>query len=787
MTLPDMDLPTTRPVCIIKSRRFPKSSADAIDGGSVNALRIAEFLCAHGIPVEVFTRREEGMPRTYRNGLLTIHHVGYVSSSAAYSMERDYEEGRSFVSAVLNHPAFWPHRYQCIHTHHWTSGISLPENIPESVTVIHTPHLLATEKGARTGLGCPPVVQVSEDALLCRANHIIALSRDEANSVLKRNPKHNIPVSIVPNGVDERFFGINPFSAASSNCLKIVTVGRLCIQKGLDILLDAVELLLANGIELELTLVGGPYHEDQFEARLRARINRPPLYRRVNLLTRLHHTHIPEILQMADLYVQPSRYESQCIALLEAMATGRVVVASRLGAIEEYVNDCVNGFLVPPEEPKLLAHTISKLLSLDNSALRHIALRARSTALEFNWLHTLEKTETILLRSYNARQMPRLPTGEHHNQERQWQLVSRAESLADTFIKLPDVQAVLLTGSVARGPVEDSSDLDIHVVVNRKVDAVLLPSWRFGTDGVIENVHQIEFDVIVNALSHLNDVEALADFHYHTKFGDELTGFRILSSTLLGDFCTGLSVLQASRARVAVAARVASHYARESICMVRAAQKALHEGALFDSVQILRLATQSLLIAALIQCGWTIRGSKKRLEIASNYLAQETVEEAMGLVFQAVGLDALNLGDARRLCRQRLDLREQYQNELRCLLKFYADERRSRLVRHLDFVQRHNAVATDYYQSLLDNGMFRGPVNHIRCLSGFPYIPTEIAMSIGGSIEQPISWFLDDASPISSDFKMRWLDIAGYECTASFCQTIQTRICNLAIRLDRSA
>ena len=71
---------------------------------------------------------------------------------------------------------------------------------------------------------------------------------------------------------------------------------------------------------------------------------------------------MPALTAALDVSVLPSRREAQGLAILEAMAVGRPVVATRVGGIPEMVRDGVSGLLVPSNDPVALAAAIVRLL-----------------------------------------------------------------------------------------------------------------------------------------------------------------------------------------------------------------------------------------------------------------------------------------------------------------------------------------------------------------------------------------------------------------------------------------
>ncbi|PYQ23920.1 MAG: hypothetical protein DMF81_07170 [Acidobacteria bacterium] len=198
-------------------------------------------------------------------------------------------------------------------------------------------------------------------------------------------------IRVVPSGVDlERY---SPGTSHSTSAwpgpgLRLLHVGRLHPQKGHRILLEALALLCARGAQVGLALVG----EGPLGAELAGQASRLGLDDRVRFLGR--RDDVRELLRAADVFVFPSLYEAAGIALLEAMACGAPVVASRTGGIVEIVRDGLDGLLVAPGDAGELANAVGRLT--DDPALRvRLGASARRRALDFDIRRTVSAIEAV--------------------------------------------------------------------------------------------------------------------------------------------------------------------------------------------------------------------------------------------------------------------------------------------------------------------------------------------------------------------------------------------------------
>ena len=190
------------------------------------------------------------------------------------------------------------------------------------------------------------------------------------------------PVHRMYHGVDHTLF--HPRLRTHAQALPLIlSVGRLREKKGLDTLIDACGVLRERGHAFACEIVG--YGEER--ARLQAHIERRGLADCVHLAGKLPREQVIARYARAAVYVQPSRIATDGDrdgipnVLLEAMAMGLPVVASRVSGIPELVGHGHNGMLVEPDEPGALADAITQLLGEPRLGA-DLGCRARQTVTE---------------------------------------------------------------------------------------------------------------------------------------------------------------------------------------------------------------------------------------------------------------------------------------------------------------------------------------------------------------------------------------------------------------------
>src|SRR5215470_2126251 len=206
----------------------------------------------------------------------------------------------------------------------------------------------------------------SDDLLreICAAAEFVAAETEYSRDMLRqRCPDSATKIHRIYNGIDlERFPA--PRSGNTNRVPQIVSIGRLVSFKGFEDLINACAELARREIDFICNIIGdGPLRET-----LQAKIEQLDLSSRVNLLGSLSQDAVLEELQAADIFALASTTDPQGATdvfptvILEAMASARPVVSTRLAGIPELVVDGETGILARPGDSTALAHALERLL-----------------------------------------------------------------------------------------------------------------------------------------------------------------------------------------------------------------------------------------------------------------------------------------------------------------------------------------------------------------------------------------------------------------------------------------
>ena len=289
----------------------------------------------------------------------------------------------------------------------------------ERVQVMHLHGYGATTIGRIIGLlsGVPTVIHQHDtdarfpwyvgllDSLLSvTTERAIAVSEDARRFCARKRKVAIRRVVVLPNAVPLARYHASTSPANFSyqrkalglpvNGTIVGTVSRFREEKGIQYLIEAFARIQPFYRNASLVIVGdGP---------LRANLERlaDTLGIRHSVYFLGFREDVPGLLQSFDVFVLPSITEGSPLALLEAMATGKPVIASGVGGIKEVLEDGVNGRLVPAKDPSALAEALMDLLSDPKQAVR-LGEAAQEASSEFGvegYVERLERMYRMLLR-----------------------------------------------------------------------------------------------------------------------------------------------------------------------------------------------------------------------------------------------------------------------------------------------------------------------------------------------------------------------------------------------------
>jgi glycosyltransferase involved in cell wall biosynthesis len=194
-------------------------------------------------------------------------------------------------------------------------------------------------------------------------------------------PEH---IHVAPYGTDLGKFGAARHAGASSGPLKILFVGSINQRKGIRYLLEALSLLKTRRIEVT---VCGRVVDDLSIFR--------PYQEWVTIRPSVSDRELIEAYQAADLFVFPSLAEGFGHVILEAMACGTPVLSTTRTAAADLITPGVEGFVVEPCRPDLLAERIDWAL-LHRRDLVEMGRLARATAEKYTWGRFRARVREIL-------------------------------------------------------------------------------------------------------------------------------------------------------------------------------------------------------------------------------------------------------------------------------------------------------------------------------------------------------------------------------------------------------
>ncbi|SES20969.1 Glycosyltransferase involved in cell wall bisynthesis [Lentzea xinjiangensis] len=386
-------------IAMVSEHASPLAALGGADAGgqNVHVAALAAALVRRGHEVAVYTRRDaRGLAD--RVGTSDGYEVVHVPAGPAEQVPKDdlLPHMNAFSDFLTQDWRDAPP--DVVHSHFWMSGLaSVQAARQDRVPVVHTYHALGTVKRRHQGARdtSPPDRIAVERLVGNEAAAIAATCEDEVQELLRIGLRRQ-KISVVPCGVDTKFFSGVGAVAPRTAQRRIVSVGRLVRRKGFDDLIAAMPLVP----DAELVIAGGPPEvEDDPEAqRLLACAQARGVADRVHLIGQVNRADMPALLRSADVVACVPWYEPFGIVPLEAMACGVPVVASAVGGLTDTVVHGVTGLLVPPRDPRSLGRALRKLLANPSRAMAFGMAGQDRVDVRYTWDEVATRTEAVYRR-----------------------------------------------------------------------------------------------------------------------------------------------------------------------------------------------------------------------------------------------------------------------------------------------------------------------------------------------------------------------------------------------------
>ncbi|CAD5902913.1 glycosyltransferase family 4 protein [Carnobacterium maltaromaticum] len=228
------------------------------------------------------------------------------------------------------------------------------------------------------------------DVIICPSNEILTMSEDLF---------HSATIKCLPNGVDDQVFypdqnlrmKMRTEYGIKEDETVIISTSRMEPVKGIEILLDAIPKVLEQTEKVIFILVGDGSQQEKFQQKM---WENTPYHENVLFTGRLSNQDTRSLLQASDVFVQSSLMEGSSIAIAEAMACGKPVVATAVGGNCEMVTNST-GILVPPHNSEALKEALLACLQNPKKYLKFGENGREVVEKKLNWSNLAIEIEQL--------------------------------------------------------------------------------------------------------------------------------------------------------------------------------------------------------------------------------------------------------------------------------------------------------------------------------------------------------------------------------------------------------
>lgn len=412
MTGAALPVPALRRIAMFSVHSCPLAALGGQETGGMNVYvrELSRHLGARGVAVDVYTRRQNPCMPTVTEFApqARVIHLN-AGPPEPYTKHRVLDHLPEFLQRVEMFMTTHQLRYDLLHTHYWLSGwVGLRLRQTLRLPMVHMSHTLAYPKNSAVQQAWErePLTRLQvEREVLKQSDALVAESQASQDHMMQDYEVRPEAIRVIPCGVDPAvFYPQDRLQARHRLGLPpgipiLLFVGRLQPLKGIATLLRSAQLIRRAHADMQVLIVGGGVdtndpNETQERQRLQELMARLGLMRHVQFITAQPQDVLAQYYAAVDVLVMPSHYESFGMVVLEAMACGTPVVASRVGGMASTVLDGQTGFLAPVGDAPAFAEAVQKILATP-ATWQAMSQAGQRRAQAFTWPRIVERTQQL--------------------------------------------------------------------------------------------------------------------------------------------------------------------------------------------------------------------------------------------------------------------------------------------------------------------------------------------------------------------------------------------------------
>jgi len=415
-------MPKVTRICMLSVHGYfdPVPILGATDtGGQVTyVLELSKALAELGVSVDIYTRRFDGKSEMDPvNGDVRVIRIP-CGGNAFIRKEDLFPHLDEYAGNMTRYMETYGLGYDLIHAHYWDAGY-VGMNLAERLRLpfIYTAHSLGAWKKERMGGETAEMEKLFnfsqrirwENEIFRRATAQTVTTLDGQETYKRLYGFESDDLVVIPPGVDVRRFRPEPSVPAPEIDTPenyIFALSRIDSNKGLDYLIRALDRI-GRASTTRLLIGGGSKdpkkHETEVREKLVELVGSLGLEKRVTFTGYIPDEHLDTYYQNARVFVLPSKYEPFGMTVLEAMACGTPVVATRHGGLSHELTDRVDSLLVDPSDPVELSTAILEILGDDSLAHRLRAAGLKLVEERYSWPNIARQTISFYEKYASAR------------------------------------------------------------------------------------------------------------------------------------------------------------------------------------------------------------------------------------------------------------------------------------------------------------------------------------------------------------------------------------------------